>query len=99
MPKGGTLTISTQAQEETVQITVNDTGTGIAPEVISRIFEPFFTTKEQGKGTGLGLAIAAQVVEDHKGEIDVSSRLGVGTTFVVTIPRKQREEPESMENL
>ena len=99
MPKGGTLTISTQAQEETVQITVNDTGTGIAPEVISRIFEPFFTTKEQGKGTGLGLAIAAQVVEDHKGEIDVSSRLGVGTTFVVTIPRKQREEPEGMENL
>ena len=99
MPNGGTLTISTQMLEETVQITVSDTGTGIAPEVISRIFEPFFTTKEQGKGTGLGLAIVAQVVEDHKGEIDVSSRLGVGTTFVVTIPRKKREEPESMENL
>lgn len=84
--KGGVLTISTKPQEQGVIFTISDTGGGIAPEVIPYIFEPFFTTKEMGKGTGLGLAIVAQVVEDHKGDIDVESRLGMGTTFLVTIP-------------
>ena len=85
--------------EGRITLTFRDTGPGFSEDALNKAMDPFFTTKEQGKGTGLGLAIAAQVVEDHKGEIDVSSRLGVGTTFVVTIPRKQREEPEGMENL
>ncbi len=88
---GGVLTISTKPKEQGVLFTVSDTGGGIAPEVIPYIFEPFFTTKEVGKGTGLGLAIVAQVIEDHKGDIDVESRLGMGTTFFVTIPYEQTQ--------
>lgn len=88
---GGVLTISTKPKEQGVLFTISDTGGGIAPEVIPYIFEPFFTTKEMGKGTGLGLAIVAQVIEDHKGDIDVESRLGMGTTFFVTIPYEQTQ--------
>ncbi len=84
--KGGVLTIAAQAQEKEILFTVSDTGNGIAPEALPYIFEPFFTTKEAGKGTGLGLAIVAQVIEDHKGDIDVESRLGVGTTFYIRLP-------------
>ena len=66
---------------------------GIPPEILPHIFDPFFTTKESGKGTGLGLAIAAQVVEDHHGDIRVESTPGVGTTFFVTLPRQSPSSP------
>ena len=72
---------------EYVRVTVKDSGHGIAPEVIDRIFEPFFTTKPAGKGTGLGLALVHAVVTEHQGFIDVESRLGEGTTFIVWLPR------------
>ena len=97
MPEGGTLTVETACQEGKILFKVADTGTGIAPEVISHIFEPFFSTKDPGVGTGLGLAIVHQVVEDHGGEIDVESRLGVGTTFLVTIPQAPAEPEEQKE--
>lgn len=84
--KGGVLTIAAKVQENDILFSVSDTGGGIAPEIIPYIFEPFFTTKEAGKGTGLGLAIVSQVIEDHKGDIDVESRLGVGTTFYIKLP-------------
>lgn len=84
--KGGVLTIAAQTLEKEILFSVSDTGSGIAPEALPYIFEPFFTTKEAGKGTGLGLAIVAQVIEDHKGQIDVESRLGVGTTFYIRLP-------------
>ena len=84
--QGGILTLSTGVEGKAVLFRVADTGPGIRPEVIPHIFEPFFTTKSQGHGTGLGLAIVSQMVEDHHGDIDVESRLGVGTTFFVTIP-------------
>lgn len=84
--KGGVLTIAAEVQEKDILFSVSDTGGGIAPEIIPYIFEPFFTTKEAGKGTGLGLAIVSQVIEDHKGDIDVESRLGVGTTFYIKLP-------------
>ena len=87
--RGGTLTLSTSSDGETVLFRVSDTGPGIRPEVIPHIFEPFFTTKSEGYGTGLGLAIVAQMVEDHHGDIDVENRLGVGVTFCVTIPMTQ----------
>ena len=87
--RGGTLTLSTRLEGENVCFRVQDTGPGIRPEVIPHIFEPFFTTKSEGCGTGLGLAIAAQMVEDHHGDIDVENRLGVGVTFSVTIPLSQ----------
>lgn len=92
MPVGGRLTIAatvaaspTMSDAPAVQLTVSDTGTGIPPEVQSRIFDPFFTTKDQG--TGLGLAIVHALVEAHQGRIDVESRVGRGTSFVITLPR------------
>lgn len=92
MPDGGTLTMEAACREGKIHFVVSDTGTGIAPEVISHIFEPFFSTKDPGQGTGLGLAIVHQVVEDHGGDIDVQSRLGVGTAFFVTFPQAEPEE-------
>ena len=59
---GGTLTVTTSADQSYIRLRVADTGPGIPPEVLPHIFEPFFTTKESGKGTGLGLAIVQQVV-------------------------------------
>jgi signal transduction histidine kinase len=71
-----------------VCIEVIDNGSGIPPEVIPRIFEPFFTTKEQGKGTGLGLSIVYMILERHGGKVEVESKLGKGTKFLITLPVK-----------
>ncbi len=83
----GTITISTRAVQDGVQLSIADTGVGIPLEHRARIFEPFFTTKELGKGTGQGLAIVRQtIVEQHSGKIEVDSVLGVGTTFRLFLP-------------
>ena len=84
---GGTLSVDTSFDEDSICVRVSDTGTGIPEEIQNKIFEPFFTTKAAGKGTGLGLAIVAQVVEDHKGTIHVQSQEGKGTTFTIQLPR------------
>ncbi len=87
MPHGGSLTVSTGfTRMNRCTVTVTDTGTGIAPDIIDKIFEPFFTTKGAATGTGLGLAIASNVVKQHKGELAVSSSPGKGTTFEVILP-------------
>jgi PAS domain S-box-containing protein len=101
MPQGGRLVISTELKEISVteakaipgtragrfvQLSVADTGSGIAPEIISKIFEPFFTTKGIGQGTGLGLAMVFGIVENHHGWIHTESRLGEGTTFRIYLP-------------
>ena len=88
-PEGekGQITIKTAKENGTVQITIQDTGTGIPKDIRQKIFEPFFTTKSVGKGTGQGLAICRDViVEKHGGNISVESVEGEGTTFTITIP-------------
>ena len=69
-----------------IEIEIRDTGTGISPACLDRIYEPFFTTKTPGKGTGLGLAAVYGTVQDHHGEISVSSELGAGTSFHILLP-------------
>lgn len=92
MGECGVLQIDTALNESYVQISVTDNGSGIPQEIRQKIFDPFFTTKESGKGTGLGLAIVAQVVEDHKGTIEVSDAEENGTRFCVRIPLYQEIE-------
>jgi PAS domain S-box-containing protein len=101
MPKGGLLTITTaqvtvDSQQalrnprartgEFVRLSVQDTGCGIPPEILPRVFEPFFTTKCAGKGTGLGLATVFGIVSQHRGWIEVESRMGKGTVVKVYLP-------------
>ncbi|HTS04720.1 MAG TPA: ATP-binding protein [Candidatus Eisenbacteria bacterium] len=93
-PKGGgTLTLRTRLvdQNTNVELSVTDTGEGIAPENISKIFDPFFTTKADGKGVGLGLAVLYGIVKAHDGEVEVTSQRNIGTTFTVTVPLKSRK--------
>ena len=87
---GGKLTLRTRLipQENTVELCVQDTGEGIAPENLSKIFDPFFTTKAEGKGVGLGLAVLYGIVKAHEGEVEVVSQRNQGTTFTVTLPLK-----------
>ena len=87
MEHGGTLTIATALEDEKhLLIRFADTGCGIPPDAIGKIFRPLFTTKEEGAGTGLGLSISHDIVENHKGTIDVKSTPGKGTTFTIRLP-------------
>jgi two-component system NtrC family sensor kinase len=85
-PKGGTLTIRTEWQENKVLIHIQDTGVGIPGEIRNRIFEAFFTTKQKVKGVGLGLSVCYGIVKDHTGEIEVESEEGKGSTFTISLP-------------
>ena len=102
MPDGGELTVRTKnvAAEETqglrlpgtvaadyVLVEVEDTGSGIAPDVLKKIFEPFFTTKEVGKGTGLGLSMVYGIIKQTGGFIYCDSEVGKGTVFRIFLPR------------
>ncbi len=82
----GRVTITTAAKNGRVVITVEDTGPGIAPDVLPRIFDPFFTTKEVGKGTGLGLAIVYGIVIEHGGTIQASGAATGGARFTIDLP-------------
>jgi len=85
--KPGKITIRTSQEGKFIVSNVIDNGIGIPEENIKRIFDPFFTTKDVGEGTGLGLSIAYKIIEKHKGEIDVSSKVGKGTTFTIKLPK------------
>jgi CheY-like chemotaxis protein len=100
MPDGGTLSITTtnfngQSADPPSEIllTVQDTGKGIEPDLLSKIFDPFFTTKPVGKGTGLGLAAVAGTIKAHRGRIEVESHVGVGTVFRISLPLLEGELP------
>lgn len=88
MPKGGRLQTATRllSDQGSVEIRIIDNGCGIEQDVLKRAFDPFFTTKDRGKGTGLGLAICQRIVEEHKGEIEIQSQPGRGTTVSVRLP-------------
>ncbi|MDP2307516.1 MAG: ATP-binding protein [Pseudomonadota bacterium] len=104
MPLGGRLTFRTAHRRLTtpelglpagdyVTLEVEDTGTGIAKELVSEVFVPFFTTKEDGRGTGLGLSIVKQVVTSGGGAVQVRTELGVGTTFLILLPAAKMALP------
>jgi signal transduction histidine kinase len=101
MPRGGTLTVATANAERDgpsaggdpdlrpgryAVLSVADTGCGMSEEVLAHVFEPYFTTKEVGKGAGLGLASVYGIVKQSGGHVEVSSRVGAGTTFRVYLP-------------
>lgn len=83
----GDIVIHTSAQDESVEISIADTGRGISAEIMSKIRDPFFTTKDVGQGTGLGLSIVDRIVAQHGGKLAIESEPGKGTTVSVTLPR------------
>ena len=99
-PEGGSIVINTEMDPniqgvDTINVSVSDTGAGISGDIIGKIFDPFFTTKPVGEGTGLGLAICHKIVEEHQGSIDVKSEAGHGTTFIIRLPLKAKDDKSS----
>ena len=90
----GTLTIRTSGTEDTVRVSIGDTGGGIPKNIQPRLFEPFFTTKEAGEGSGLGLSICREIIDAHGGTITFDTS-DAGTTFHVDLPRRTRSETPS----
>ena len=88
IPGEGVITITTQVgrQPQTVMMAVQDSGLGIAPEVMPHIFDPFFTTKPAGQGIGIGLSSCYNIIKKHGGEISVESSFGQGAVFEVILP-------------
>ncbi|QPK63901.1 response regulator [Methylomonas sp. LL1] len=85
----GNIIIRTGCNDSRVWVDIADNGQGIAPEHLTRLFEPFFTTRAVGQGIGLGLSAAESIVRSHHGNIEVSSKLGEGSTFRVWLPISQ----------
>lgn len=94
MPGGGTLTLRARNRDGGgTELQVQDTGTGMSPDILTRAMDPFFTTKPQGEGTGLGLAIVYATIKGHRGEILLESEPGQGTTVTLRFPTALRQEP------
>lgn len=87
MPKGGSLTVTTELMDGEIHFSFKDTGTGMPPEIKAKIFEPFVTYGKK-HGTGLGMAIVKKVIDDHMGRIEIDSEMGKGTTMRLILPLK-----------
>lgn len=96
-PQHGTIHIRTGCDSDNshVWVEIQDNGSGIPRDNLLRIFDPFFTTKPVGKGTGLGLSLSYGIVQKHKGRLEVDSEVGSGTTFRVTVPVRQSDQPQA----
>ena len=89
MPDGGTLSVRLEPSEHEAMVVITDTGHGIAASDLPYIFDPFFSNSQVGQGTGLGLSICQTIIKQHLGSIEVESRPGQGTCFIVRLPRLQ----------
>lgn len=88
------ISIKTRNQEQTVEISIQDNGIGIAPEIVDKIFNPFFTTKPPGEGTGLGLSLTYDtIVGEHQGDIKVNNDSAESTEFIIVLPKTSPEKP------
>jgi two-component system, sporulation sensor kinase A len=88
MPDGGTIHLRVWKENQTIHITISDTGVGISKERLQKIGEPFFTLKE--KGMGLGLTTSTKIVQEHKGTIEIESEVGKGTTVHLSFPAYEK---------
>lgn len=95
MPNGGQLTLGAFDIDESVVIMIADTGSGMPAEVKSRIFDPFFTTKGKA-GMGLGLAVSFGIIRRHEGSVQVDSEVGVGTKFMIHLPKAEVTEEATL---
>jgi hypothetical protein len=82
-----TITLTTKNLGDKIQISISDNGPGIPDAIKNKIFQPFFTTKPTGQGTGLGLSLSYDIVKAHGGELKVGSKVGVGSEFIILLPK------------
>lgn len=99
MPQGGQFVLSVESDGDRAQLSMEDTGEGMTPDVLSRLFEPFFTTKPKDKGTGIGMAIVHRFVADNGGEIGVDSAPNQGTRIRIRIPLASPEQASAMASI
>jgi signal transduction histidine kinase len=91
------IAVANLPKENRLEITIADTGSGIAPDDLPKIFNPFFTTKD--KGIGLGLALVKKIIAAHYGTIEVISKLSEGTTFVISLPISSPGQAQNLAGL
>ncbi len=91
--KQGEITVQTRLDGDKACIEITDTGCGISEENLEKLFNPFFTTKPEGQGTGLGLSITYGIIQEHGGTINVTSKEGEGSRFVITLPLGDSSQP------
>ena len=84
--RSGKITIATSVENNFIRVAISDSGEGMGPDKLNKIFMPFFSTKEVGKGTGLGLSVSYGIIKSLGGKIEVTSRLGEGSTFTIVLP-------------
>lgn len=87
MPDGGELNLTSSQNRKWVELTIEDTGVGIPKDNLGKIFDPFFSTKPEGEGTGLGLSVSYGIITQHKGKVEVKSKVNKGTSFIIKLPR------------